>query len=89
MVVMVTLRSYEYSWCIVFTVYARRRSFLVTLHWFISHSHFFLIFFSVCEEMLPEYYTKALLGSQVDQYIFNTLVANNLPEIDEHFQSVK
>jgi hypothetical protein len=48
----------------------------------------FWLLCTVCEDMLPEYYTKALLGSQVDQYIFCSLVSNNLPAIDDHFKKV-
>ena len=41
----------------------------------------FWMLVTVCEDMVPEYYNKALLGSQVDQYIFNSLVENNLKDI--------
>jgi len=43
---------------------------------------------TVCEDLLPEYYGKALLGSQVDQYIFNSLVATFLPEVDQHLRKL-
>lgn len=36
---------------------------------------------TIAEKLVPEYYDKALLGSLVDQHIFNNLVTNNLPEI--------
>lgn len=36
---------------------------------------------TIAEKLVPEYYDKALLGSLVDQHIFNNLVTNNLPEL--------
>lgn len=48
----------------------------------------FWLLSTVCENIVPEYYNKALIGSLVDQYIFNSLVENNLPEIDQHLRQI-
>lgn len=42
----------------------------------------------VCEDMIPEYYNKNLLGSVVDQQIFNSLVSSNLSNIYNHLEKV-
>ena len=55
---------------------------------YMSEEEAFWLLVTVCEDMLPEYYTKALLGSQIDQYIFVSLVENNLVAIDEKLSKV-
>ncbi len=51
---------------------------------YMSEEEAFWLLCTVAEDIVPEYYNKTLLGSTVDQYIFNSLVQNNLKEVYEH-----
>lgn len=55
---------------------------------YMTEEEAFWLLCTVAEEIVPEYYNKSLLGSQVDQYIFNSLVENNLPQIYRHLEKV-
>lgn len=43
---------------------------------------------TVVENIVPEYYNKSLLGSQVDQQILDLLVSKNLAELDQHLKKL-
>lgn len=53
-----------------------------------SEEEAFWLLCTVVEEIVPEYYNKSLLGSQVDQFVFQSLVQNNLPRIYQHLEKV-
>ncbi|KAG0365256.1 rab-GTPase-TBC domain-containing protein [Gamsiella multidivaricata] len=48
----------------------------------------FWILATLCEQLLPDYYSKTLLGVQVDQRVFSHLVRISLPSIASHFQEI-
>jgi hypothetical protein len=48
----------------------------------------FWLLCTLAENLIPEYFDKALLGSIVDQNIFVSLVEKNLVEINEHLNKV-
>jgi hypothetical protein len=39
--------------------------------------------------MLPDHYTKTLVGSVVDQQVFQQLVANNIPALSQHLKKLQ
>ena len=40
----------------------------------------------VCEELVPEYYRPAMVGSLVDQKILEFLLSHHLPTLDAHLK---
>jgi TBC1 domain family member 8/9 len=48
----------------------------------------FWLLCTVCENIVPHYYTQELIGSQVDQFVFNSLVEHNLPLIDAKLKEI-
>jgi hypothetical protein len=48
----------------------------------------FWLLATVCEQLLPDYYSKTLLGVQVDQRVFAHLVRISLPAVESHFQEI-
>jgi hypothetical protein len=48
----------------------------------------FWITCSICEELLPDYYSPSMIGAMVDQRIFEILVSKYLPDLHDHLQSV-
>ncbi|KAF9111511.1 TBC1 domain member 9 [Mortierella sp. AM989] len=48
----------------------------------------FWLLTTVCEHLLPDYYSKTLLGAQVDQKVFSHLVGISLPAIASHFEEI-
>ncbi|KAG0308239.1 TBC1 domain member 8B [Dissophora globulifera] len=48
----------------------------------------FWLLATVCEQLLPDYYSRTLLGVQVDQKVFAHLVGISLPAIAAHFQEI-
>lgn len=42
----------------------------------------------IVEVLLPDYYSKSLTGSVVDQRIFNSIVSKHLPNLAEHLAEV-
>eukprot|EP01117_Protostelium_nocturnum_P007953 TRINITY_DN2838_c0_g1_i1.p1 TRINITY_DN2838_c0_g1~~TRINITY_DN2838_c0_g1_i1.p1 ORF type:complete len:1012 (+),score=378.91 TRINITY_DN2838_c0_g1_i1:198-3233(+) len=48
----------------------------------------FWLLCTICEDIIPEYYNRSLLGSTVDQAIFENLVEQHLPAIFKHFQKI-
>jgi len=55
---------------------------------YMSEEEAFWLLVTIVEELVPEYYNKALLGSQVDQNIFHSLVANNFSDIYQHLEKI-
>ncbi len=55
---------------------------------FCSEEHAFYILCSICEILVPDYYVKAMIGSIVDQRIFEELVNERLPKIADRLQEV-
>jgi TBC1 domain family member 8/9 len=43
---------------------------------------------AIVEDLSPDYYTKQLLGSIVDQSVFNDLVKKYTPKVSEHFEKI-
>ncbi|KAF9438208.1 TBC1 domain member 9B [Entomortierella beljakovae] len=48
----------------------------------------FWLLTTLCEHLLPDYYSKTLLGAQVDQKVFSHLVRISLPLISNHFEEI-
>lgn len=59
-----------------------------TLLLYMSEEEAFWLLCTICEDIVPDYYNKQLLGSIIDQQIFTQLVSIYLPEIDEHLKKV-
>eukprot|EP01114_Cavostelium_apophysatum_P017202 TRINITY_DN5053_c0_g1_i2.p1 TRINITY_DN5053_c0_g1~~TRINITY_DN5053_c0_g1_i2.p1 ORF type:complete len:966 (-),score=325.96 TRINITY_DN5053_c0_g1_i2:59-2956(-) len=43
---------------------------------------------TICEDLVPEHYSKLLLGPIVDQQLLETLLKRELPDISQHFESI-
>jgi hypothetical protein len=54
-----------------------------------SEEEAFWMLATICEELAPDYYSKQLLGSIVDQQTFAQLVALYLPEVERHLKAVE
>ncbi|KAG0005921.1 TBC1 domain member 9 [Entomortierella chlamydospora] len=48
----------------------------------------FWLLATLCEHLLPDYYSKTLLGVQVDQKVFSHLLGISLPSIASHFEEI-
>ncbi|KAF8979882.1 TBC1 domain member 8B [Entomortierella lignicola] len=48
----------------------------------------FWLLATICEQLLPDYYSKTLLGVQIDQKVFSHLVGISLPLIASHFEEI-
>ncbi|KAF9989766.1 TBC1 domain member 9 [Mortierella antarctica] len=48
----------------------------------------FWLLATLCEQLLPDYYSKTLVGVQVDQKVFSHLVGISLPSIASHFKQI-
>jgi len=53
---------------------------------FMSEEEAFWLLANICEDMLPHYFTRDMLGSITDQRVMEDLVAEHLPSIAEHFE---
>jgi hypothetical protein len=43
---------------------------------------------TICESILPEHYSKTLVGSVIDQTVFENLVQKHLPQLYKHLKNV-
>jgi len=48
----------------------------------------FWLLATVCEEILPDYYSRTLVGVQIDQRVFLHLVGMSLPALAQHFRDL-
>ena len=48
----------------------------------------FWVLSSICERILPEYYTKTMVGSVIDQKVFLHLFQTHLPHLSRHLKSI-
>lgn len=55
---------------------------------FLKEEHAFWLLCTLCERLLPEHYSKTLVGAVIDQASFEMLVADYLPSLSEKFRSV-
>lgn len=43
----------------------------------------------ICEELVPEYYRPTMVGSMIDQRIFEFLIGHHLPSLDSHLKKLQ
>jgi hypothetical protein len=48
----------------------------------------FWLLSTICEDFVPEYYSRALVGSIVDQQLFEDLVDKLMPQVSRHFSNL-
>lgn len=48
----------------------------------------FWLLSTICEDFVPEYYSRALVGSIVDQQLFENLVDKLMPQVSRHFNEL-
>jgi len=53
-----------------------------------SEEEAFWLLCTICEELVPDYYNKQLLGSRIDQQVFVQLVSLNLPNVWKHCEKI-
>ncbi|PRP83683.1 hypothetical protein PROFUN_03838 [Planoprotostelium fungivorum] len=58
-----------------------------TLLLFLPEEHSFFLLCTICEQLVPDYYVKAMIGSIVDQRLFQELMTNGMPEVAAHLES--
>lgn len=51
----------------------------------VNEEQSFLILCKIVEEILPEHYSKTLVGSVIHQRVFESFLRDYIPELDEHF----
>eukprot|EP01103_Thecamoeba_quadrilineata_P015121 TRINITY_DN4680_c0_g1_i1.p1 TRINITY_DN4680_c0_g1~~TRINITY_DN4680_c0_g1_i1.p1 ORF type:complete len:937 (+),score=167.18 TRINITY_DN4680_c0_g1_i1:240-2813(+) len=56
---------------------------------YVSQQGAFWLLSSLCENMVPENYSKQMIGSVVDQRILEQLVQTHLPQVYQHLSKVK
>eukprot|EP01100_Stratorugosa_tubuloviscum_P014904 TRINITY_DN8251_c0_g1_i1.p1 TRINITY_DN8251_c0_g1~~TRINITY_DN8251_c0_g1_i1.p1 ORF type:complete len:943 (+),score=381.85 TRINITY_DN8251_c0_g1_i1:31-2859(+) len=56
---------------------------------FMSQQSAFWTLSALCEEIVPDHYTKHLIGSIVDQRVLNQLLSQHLPAVYKHFEVVQ
>jgi hypothetical protein len=61
---------------------------VATLLLYMSEEEAFWLLATICEELAPDYYSKQLLGSIVDQQTFAQLVSLYLPEVERHLKTI-
>jgi hypothetical protein len=49
----------------------------------------FWLMCQICEELVPEYYRPAMVGSLIDQKIFEYLLGSLLPSVDSHLKKLQ
>ncbi len=52
---------------------------------YMSEEQCFWLLDTLCERLLPGYYTQSMSGTLLDQKVFENLVQRTLPMIHEHF----
>ncbi|KAF9917003.1 hypothetical protein BGZ65_000042, partial [Modicella reniformis] len=80
---------YSYAWRNPSIGYAQSMNIIASvllLH--LKEEDAFWLLATVCEQLLPDYYSKTLLGVQVDQRVFAHLVSISLPLVAAHFQDI-
>lgn len=56
---------------------------------FMNEEEAFWIMAVLCEDLVPEYYRKTMLGSMVDQKILDGLIRGKLPAIHAHLTKLQ
>jgi hypothetical protein len=52
---------------------------------FMNEESAFYLLMAICEILMPQYYSKVMLGSIVHQTLFENLIAEKLPQLYNHF----
>eukprot|EP01117_Protostelium_nocturnum_P013727 TRINITY_DN5156_c0_g1_i1.p1 TRINITY_DN5156_c0_g1~~TRINITY_DN5156_c0_g1_i1.p1 ORF type:complete len:972 (+),score=312.76 TRINITY_DN5156_c0_g1_i1:230-3145(+) len=54
---------------------------------YLPPEHAFYLLCTICEQLVPDYYVKAMIGSIVDQKLFEELMKNRLGAVAKHLES--
>ena len=44
----------------------------------------FMLLCTICEDIIPDYYSSSMIGSMIDLEVFDVLMTKYLPEIHNH-----
>eukprot|EP01094_Clydonella_sp_ATCC50884_P024042 TRINITY_DN5922_c1_g1_i1.p1 TRINITY_DN5922_c1_g1~~TRINITY_DN5922_c1_g1_i1.p1 ORF type:complete len:793 (+),score=189.21 TRINITY_DN5922_c1_g1_i1:368-2746(+) len=55
---------------------------------YLSEEHAFWLLAAICEDLMPKYYSRAMVGSKVDQSVFEFLIAEKLPAVHQKLQDL-
>jgi len=56
---------------------------------YLRESDAFLLLSAICERMVPEYYSRTLVGAVIDQNVFEVLVKTYLPAIHKKLERLR
>jgi len=48
----------------------------------------FWLLVTLCERLVPEYYSRTMVGAVIDQKVFEQIVSEYLPEISQHLNKI-
>ena len=55
---------------------------------YLGEEEAFWMLCALCERLLPDYYTRSMVGAMVDQRVFHQLVADTLPDLAAHLRRI-
>jgi len=55
---------------------------------FVTEEEAYWLITAVCEHGLPDYYSFSMSGANADQQLFETIIAERMPELSEHLLEI-